>query len=951
MPSDDAAQDMMVSFGPFRLAAARRLLLKGDEPIPIGGRALDLLVTLVDHAGEVLNAHELIERVWPDVTVDESSLRVTLLNLRKALGDGQEGARYIANIRGRGYSFVASIQRSAEATPAPSPATPAKIKLPPRLDRMIGRDDTVTTLRAMLIDRRFVSVVGPGGMGKSTVALATAHALRPEFSDQVYFLDLHTLGDPSLVPGAVASNLGLISQAAQNPVAGLIAFLADKPRLLVLDSCEHVIDAVAQLTERLFAETPLVHLLITSREALRVEGENVHRLTPLESPPEETGLTACQALTSPAVQLFMDRAAAAGYVEGLSDADAPVLAGMCRRLDGIALAIELAAGRVGVYGIKGTADQLDDRFKLLWHGRRSAPPRHQTLEAMLDWSYNLLSPYEQMIVRRLSVFIGAFTLQDVLAVVGDGESDAPKVADTIASLADKSLIRIADLGGSAYLRFLDTTREYAAVKLAETSEKEEISRRHASQYAKRFNPGTTRAITFGGHDVSAYEPHLGNIRAALDWSFSKSGDPQTGVTLAAGAAPLFLGLSLLGECESWCERGLSVLHESDRGTTPELALQAALALSSMFTRGNSDGVRRAIERGIGLAEALRDGEYKLHLLAGLNIFLTRVGDFRGALACAERCMLVAEELGEEAGIVMAEWMLGVAHHLVGNQAAAQRHCERGIKRDEAAGGLRIDFFGYDHRVRALVALARSNWLRGMPEKGLKLADQAIREATNREHPVTACISLIYTLPVYLWSGEFERSARCIEQVLAHAAKYSLAPYTALGLALKGAHMIQCGESKAGVNLLRGTLETLNAERHHILATSFFQALAEGLMKCGESEEAATMIDRALTLAEQAGETYDRPDLLRVLAEVRLSGAQPDEKAAEESLLQALYWANKQSALAWELRAAIPLARLWSKWRQTDRARDLLDRLLQRFEERSATPDVKAARALLAKLPA
>jgi predicted ATPase/DNA-binding winged helix-turn-helix (wHTH) protein len=950
VPAEGVPQDVIASFGPFRLSAGKRLLMKGDERVAIGGRALDILIALVENAGEVLTTRELIERVWPNVFVDEASLRVNLGNLRKVLGDGQGGARYIANVPGRGYCFVAQLQRSAFADTAPSGGTANRFqKLPARLERMIGRNETVAALRVLLMDRRFVSVVGPGGMGKTTVALALAHAVRTDFSDRVHFLDLHTLRDSSLVAGTVASTLGLIGQVTQDPVVGLIAFLADRPILLVLDSCEHLIEAVAALTERLYAEAPLVHLVATSREALRVEGENVHRLVPLEGPVEDTGLTAVQALASPAVQLFMERAAAAGYRAELSDADAPILAAMCRRLDGIALAIELAAGRVGVYGIKGTAEQLNDRFKLLWHGRRSAPPRHQTLQAMLDWSYNLLSPYEQMILRRLSVFVGTFTLADALAVATDDQADMPRAADAIASLVDKSLMRTSELAGSTYHRLLDTTREYAAVKLAETDEKEEMSMRHALRYAERFTPDTTRAIAFGSHDVSAYEPHMGNIRSALDWSFSESGDVQIGVGLAAGAAPLFLGFSLLGECESWCERGLSALREVDRGTTRELALQAALALSSMFTRGNSDGVRRAIERGIGLAEALRDGQYKLHLLAGLNIFLTRVGDFRGALTCAERSMLVAGELGEEPGMIMAEWMLGVAHHLSGNQAAALQHCERGMELEEASGGVRVDFFGYDHRVRALVALARAAWLRGMPEKGLRIADQAVEEAMQREHPVTLCISLIYTLPVYLWSGDFERSARCIERVLSCAAKYSLAPYSALGLALKGEHMILSGKPAEGVHLLRSTLETLNAERHHILATAFFRALAEGMLRCGGLDEASAMIDRALALAEQAGETYDRPDLLRVSAEIRLAGAEPDARAAEDSLLQALFWANKQSALAWELRAAIPLARLWARQEQADRAKDLLSRLLQRFEEGSTTPDTRAASDLLAEL--
>ncbi len=942
--------DVIVSFGPFRLSAAERSLLRDEEPVAIGGRALDILVDLVEHAGEVLSRKQLIERVWPDVIVEEASLRVHLFNLRKALGDGKDGARYITNIPGRGYSFVAPVKRSARRQPAaPVNQEWSPQKLPPQLERMVGRDGTVADLCSLLSSRRFVSVVGPGGMGKTTVAVAIAHALRDEFSNKIYFLDLGSIGDSSLVAGAVASTLGLIGQTGQDPLRDLVALLVDKPILLVFDSCEHVIDAVAELAERLFTETQLVHLLTTSREALRVEGENVHLLRPLESPMEEAGLTADQALASPAVQLFMERAAAGGFVTGLSDADAPILAAICRRLDGIALAIELAAGRVGVYGIRGTADLLDNRFKLLWHGRRSAPPRHQTLQAMLDWSYNLLSQYERTILLRLSVFVGAFTLEDALVVAAGNEDDAPKLADTVASLVDKSLVRMSELGGATYHRLLDTTRAYAATRLAETVEKEVLSRRHALHYIDRLKSDATSATAFGSRDVSAYEPHMGNIRAALVWSFSELGDSQIGVKLAAEAAPLFLGFSLLGECELWCGRGLSALREADCGTIIELSLQAALAMSAMFTRGNGDEVRRAIERGIGLAEALRDGKYKLHLLAGLNVFLIRIGDFRGAVTSAERSMLVARELGEPPGLVMAEWMLGVAHHLVGNQAAARLHCERGLELESVSGATQVDFFGYDHRARGLVAYARALWLLGMPEKAIRTADMAVKEAMKRRHPVTVCISLSYTVPVYLWSGDFDRAAECIERVLAHATKYSLAPFHALGLGLKGELMVLKGETKVGVDLLRGALATLTAERHHILATTFLRALAEGTLRCGQIDEAAAMIDRALGLAEQAGETYDRPDLLRVRAEIHLARSPSDVRAAEDTFLQALFWANKQNAVGWELRAAVSLARLWEKQGQTVRAEDLLGRRLQQFTEGFGTADVRAATDLLAKL--
>ena len=230
---------------------------------------------------------------------------------------------------------------------------------------MIGRDGAVEALSVLLASRRFVSVVGPGGVGKTTVAVAVAHALLDDFGDAVHFVDLSAIKDATLVPSTVATVLGVLVQA-QDPLPSLLAFLAGRRILIVLDSCEHVIDAAASLTARLYSDAPKVHLLTTSRESLRVEGEHVHLLAPLDYPAAKDDLTAAEALASPAVQLFMDRAFASGYALSLTDAEAPAVASICRQLDGIALAIELAGSPVGAYGLRRTSELLRNRFKLLW---------------------------------------------------------------------------------------------------------------------------------------------------------------------------------------------------------------------------------------------------------------------------------------------------------------------------------------------------------------------------------------------------------------------------------------------------------------------------------------------------------------------------------------------------------------------------------------------------------
>src|ERR1700722_3337183 len=569
------------SFGPFSLFAAEGLQKKTGEPIPLGGRALDVLIALVERAGEVVTHQELISNVWPDVTVEGANLRANIASLRKALGDRRDGARYISSVAGRGYCFVAPVTRSSvrQTVPVPEPFP----NLPPRLTRIVGRDDTVRALAQQLQVWRFVSIVGPGGVGKTTVAISVAHTLVDGFHDAVFFIDLAALTDPQLVPTAVGSALGLMVQT-QDPGVGLLAFIGDNKILLVLDSCEHVIGVVAALVERVVNGAPQAHILATSREALRAEGEHVHLFYSLDCPLEDDGLTAMEALRYPAAQLFMERGAASGYGAALSDSDAPIVARICRRLDGIALAIELAASRVGSHGVRGTAELLDNHFSLFWRGRRTALPRHETLNAMLDWSYSLLSECEKVVLCRPSVFVGDFTLAAAGSVASETEVDDADVIDAVVSLVAKSLISTTVINESTYYRMLDTTRAYAAAKLAERGEADRIARCHAIFYSRFLEHDEIIQSLFGEHDLSGYALHISNVRAALGWALSDHGDAAVGIELATWAAPMFFGLSLLEECKGWCKRALAALDDASRGGKQEMILQEALALSTVFAR-------------------------------------------------------------------------------------------------------------------------------------------------------------------------------------------------------------------------------------------------------------------------------------------------------------------------------------------------------------------------------
>jgi predicted ATPase/DNA-binding winged helix-turn-helix (wHTH) protein len=929
----------VVSFGPFRLSAAERLLERNGVPVQLGSRALDILIALVERAGEVVTKKELMSRVWPDVIVNEASLRVHVAGLRKALGEGQAGARYVSNIPGRGYCFVAPIGRPVAAKP-PSALDPAAAdqahRLPPRLTRMVGRDETLRAISEQLAEQRFVTILGPGGIGKTTVAVAIGHAQLTAFDGAVRFLDLGLLADPCLMPSAIASTLGLLVQSS-DPTPSLISFLRDRRMLLILDSCEHVVEAAAALAERIFEEAPQVHILATSREALRVEGEHVYRLSALDSPPEGVDFSAAQTIAFPAARLFVERAAASGYPFELSDADAPIVGEICRKLDGIALAIELAAGRVSAHGIRETAALLDNRFRLLWHGRRTALPRHQTLSATLDWSYDLLTEFERAVLRRLAVFVGVFALEAATAVAANDDIDQAQVVDCVGALVAKSLVSVGVGDAATRYRLLDTTRAYALAKLVDSGEADATAHRHALYYRDFLDREEADPSDYG----SGAE-HLGNVRAALEWSFTERGDSDLASALAAASAHLFIEMSLLSECHRWSERALDMLDESTRGTRREMTLQAALGVSLMFTKGNSGQVRAAYMRGLELAEALDDRLNQLRLIGRLHIFHERAGEFHNALVFAQRGEAVAAQIGDPVGIAAAHSMLGISRHLMGDQAAAQAHLEAVLAQPAASRRIGTMYFGFHHRNRARIALARTLWLRGWPDQAVRVARETVEEAAGIGHPVTLCIALIWAVSVYHWVGDLARVEESVERLIAHANRHSLAPYYAVGLGAKGELSVKRGDAEEGVGMLRRALESLHADRYELLTTAFNSKLAEGLARIGHMDEALATVDETIVLVERSGDLFNLPELLRIKGDFLVSTAETSQAA--ECFSRALELAAAQSALGWELRAATSLARM--KGRDQDAARTALAGIYARFTEGFDTADLKAAKAQL-----
>ena len=940
--ANDHIHHQAISFGPFQLFPRARRLEKDGAPIQLGGRALDILIYLAERPGQVVDKRKLMEEVWADVNVDEGSLRFHVTGLRKALGS-DAGALYVKNVPGRGYCF-AELPTLSEPAGAPLVDNASRPhRLPPRIPKLIGRTEAIEKISADILLHRMVTIVGPGGIGKTSAAITVAHRELAAFGEKVFFVDFGALMDMKLVPGAIVSALGLTVNS-EDPVPSLLTFLRSRRTLLILDSCEHVLDVLAPLVEQIALETPETHILATSREALRIESERVFRLLPLSCPPQNGAFKTADILAYPAAQLFVERVAASSAGSELGEDDASLVAEICQRLDGIPLAIELAAGRVNAYGVAGTASLLDGHLSLLWRGRRTAIPRHQTLSATLAWSYDLLPAIESAALRRLSAFSGPFTLDAAIAVASSEEISKSEAAEAIASLLSKSLISTASERPLRY-RLLDTMRAFAREKLAEKNETDQAARAHA-QYFCDFSRGISDASTGFPTDgrFLPYADQVSNVRAALDWSFSGSGDQIIGVNLAAATAQFFLDLSLLTECHRWTQHAVGLLEARSVGGRQEMELQAALGASLMVTQGNTEAVSVAFARGLQLAEELDDRFSQLWILRLWQIYHTRTGNFQGALEAGRQGETVAKALNDPASALYVQWALGIAHHMIGNQRNAVDLCETALAQTPGSQRSHTLHLGYDNRIFALFALERGLWLTGRPDRAIEVANYTIGEAQRLEQPLSLSLALVFTIPVFLWVGDWVNAERLIASFIDHAARHGFGSHHGVAIGLKGELLVRRGDVADGLDHLRRSQAALRAIRYRMMSTVFGTAEVEALTRLRQFEDALRVIDESISQTGERRQSFDMPEMLRVKGHVLACSGRTEE--AEAVLRQSLELARKQSALGWELRAALTLGRLWVEAGRGGDARALVEPLYKIYQEGFESVDLIAARQFL-----
>jgi predicted ATPase/DNA-binding winged helix-turn-helix (wHTH) protein len=913
-------------FGAFTLLPTQRLLLEGETPVRVGGRALDVLIVLVGAAGKVVGRDELMASVWKKVIVDEGSLRVHVAALRRVLGDDGDARRYILNIPGRGYSFVGDVSPSERASVTGTWPKPdlGRSLLPPLLVNVVGRDDAIREVGCMVAQHRLVTVVGAGGVGKTTVALAAAAQLAAHYRDGARFVDLAPLTDARQVANVWANAIGDSSQSVSDE-RDLGALLADRQMLIVLDNCEHVVQAAATVVEAVLATAQGVRVLATSREPIRATGEWVIRLPSLELPPASERLTAQQASAFAAVQLFTQRTAAACAGFTFIDDDVPHVTEICWRLDGIPLALELAAGRVAQLGLRGLSAGLEDRFAILTKGRRTALPRQQTLRAAIDWSYELLSEDQKAVLRRLSIFAGAFSFDSAVAVC---EDDLPAdYCDAIDELALKSLITIDTGTDIARYRLLEVTRAFALEKLKGAGELVAASRSHAQHVCSVFE----RLEAGSPIDGSAWDAGrvrwMDDIQLAVQASFCILRDPGLGMRLLGATASVWYQRSLMDEYRTRAEEALE--NAGDLAEQPAATLMRlwySLVLCYWYTKGPGPDMARAARRAYDLAHRLRNVDFERLALWGLWQERNGSGDYAEALGLAREYAALTPPGTEPEAVILGRRMMQWSLHLVGEQESSREEATialsliRRIDHHRAFGRYQLDPCAATN-----AALSRALWIQGCPDQALAVAAQAVQSARSAQHALTLCFALFNQCTALLWCGRWADLGRQADALIEVSTDRRLGLWKGWGQTFKDARAY--GADGVVVPQWRNPVCSL-------LQIELMATVSDELLD-GD----------ALIRAEAGHCPWCAPEVLRAQGEKLLRQGSPPQEG-ERWFVRALDLARSSKALSWELRAATSLARYWSSQDRRDEATALVAGVLGRYTEGFDTLDVQRAQQML-----
>jgi predicted ATPase/DNA-binding winged helix-turn-helix (wHTH) protein len=930
------ADATVLLFGPFALHRTSQQLLKGADPVRLGSRAFALLVDLVESAGELRTRAQLEARVWPRSIVEETSLRVHMSALRRALGDGLDGARYIENIPGCGYSFIATVTRLAAAPVAALPYGAGALSAAPRMQaypRLVGRAEPLHALPAQCARTRMLSIVGPGGIGKTALAMAVAALAAPQFAEGVLHVELgavSVVGDVDAVVDAVAEADGFGLPGAGR-LAALCSHLARRRLLLVLDNCDRALDGTAALVLALLQQAPGVHVLATTREPLDIQGERLYWLGGLATPENSTDDSASPdaALRHAAVELFVERARANDASFVLDATKVSAVCRLCRHLDGIPLAIELAAARVEALGVGAMAAQLGDLLGLLTRARRTALPRHRTMEATLAWSFDLLTDAERAVFCRSAIFQADFSIAAACSVCACERIDGATVALCIQSLAAKSLLARRLGANNTLYRQSPLTRAYGWAKLG-GDEKALLARHHAHHVAAllaRSASAVTARVPLPWLD--AHGRSFDDCRAALEWAFGGDGERAVGIGLTPH---LIHTLRFLGMPDDFRRRLMQALDEggaSAMANEAAICVYTALAILGAYSHTEFDLLRDVVARLHSLLRVVEAPTLRLEALLAMGAAAYGMAESGLMLEIVRAVRAMAQQEGNPAYGLIADNIEASARHFLGEHDTATALCRQVLGSNLAQSVCTVSC-PTPSPIATRWNLARIAWIRGQPALAAQIAHEALAYA-EQQHAFIQCQTLvIVALPVAFWRGDHGHAAQLLARL--HAlADSSHGPYwrdwaCAYGAA---AGLAGVGISGRAAPDCPGALAPFARD---ILAT-----LGTG------APDAST-----LARADAGSIDWCAAEVWRAQGELLLREDASATDAACALFMRALALARHQRALGWELRIARSLLRCRRGQPRAEEARDLLAQTLERFIEGRDTADCRAAAAELAE---
>ncbi|MGF9565063.1 winged helix-turn-helix domain-containing protein [Neorhizobium sp. BT27B] len=905
----------------FELDVSRRSLAHRGQPVKIGSRALDILAVLASRQGKLVSSSEILEAVWPNSLSAENSLRVTLGAVRKALAVADAGT-LIQTVAGRGYILSATVRKKEPAVHPVQLQTLNSGNLPGKARDVIGRESFVA--RSLELRQSHVmTIVGTGGIGKTTVALEIAHLLKDEH-EAVYFLDLAALGSAAAIAPSLASLLGL-SVYGDDPLPGIVAALTQRKVLLVFDNCEHVIAEAARIIEGIARTCPDVMVLSTSREPLSIHGETIRRLGSLDVPDEDE--VSAQAMQRSAVALFIAR------MEQSFEMGAPIrreqmdiVTAIVRKLEGIPLAIEFAASRVVDLGLEQLLASLDQPLTVLRRGRRTAPRRQQTLQATLDWSYGFLTENERSVLQSLSVFAYSFSREGALAVcttaVGQEEAE-----DAIWGLQSKSLLSRSESGRA--LRLLDTTREYAAIKLAATGRRGNVRLAHASLLLVRMREAELQWDKLQTVEwLNGYGILIHDLRLALTFC-EETGHTRLFHELLANSGTLWTQLGLMNEQFRHIEKAVRVFdHEPSTDALLETQLRSAygsIAYNVQSVDGDTEA-RRQFELAARSARSLNDPTRLLRAGSGVCALLTTQGRYHAANAVA---LELQRDLGEAAEPAVNRILAHNSHYL-GAHDDAYKYAMRALRANGlAVRGTLTSGANFGQKTLSLMVMAKTAYIRGQIDTSLEHLDELTSDILLVDHPISTCLGLaVGACPIYFGLGEMELGHRFLNTLRDISTRHSL---------------FRWREWVEGYEYAVGAGDDDNESAVACLRHGGNGPRLENVVALAGKKAGPELID--LALSGEAG--WCHAELVRLKGEIMLDGG---DSGGRGLLLDAYRIAVDQSALTWQLKCASSLARYGSHHtRNADRER--VERTLDGFSGPPSKVDVKAAEATLKLLSA